>query len=54
MTDDPADALRELAEDIEQDALEFNPRTPHEQGIAEGLGRAVGRAKHRAAQKENE
>lgn len=44
----PADALRELATDIERDALDQDPETPVEQGLVEGLGRAAGRAKARA------
>jgi len=45
---DPADALRDLAADVERDALDLDPETPVEHGLVEGMGRAVGRAKARA------
>jgi hypothetical protein len=47
MTDD-ADALRQLAADLESDAQEFDPGTPVEGGLVEGLGRAAGKARARA------
>jgi hypothetical protein len=45
---DPADALRSLAADLEADAQEFDPDTPAEGGLVEGLGRAAGKARARA------
>jgi hypothetical protein len=49
MVDDQPDELRSLAADLEADAEEFEPQTEHEAGVVEGLGRAVGRVKARAA-----
>jgi hypothetical protein len=51
---DPADALRSLADDLEADAQEFDPDTPAEGGLVEGLGRAAGRARKRAEQLEDD
>jgi hypothetical protein len=48
--DDRLDELRSLAADLEADAAEFEPATEHEAGVVEGLGRAVGRVKARAAE----
>jgi len=48
MSTDPADALRDLAADVERDALSQDPETPEEHGLVEGMGRAAGRAKARA------
>ena len=45
---DPADALRELAADLEADAAGFEVTDPVEGGVVTGLGRAAGRAKARA------
>jgi hypothetical protein len=50
MADDPAAELRSLAEALEADAAGFEPGTEHEAGVVEGLGRAVGRVKARAAE----
>lgn len=54
MTTDPADALRSLASELESDALELDPTTPAEGGLAQGLGRAVARARTRAEQLEDD
>jgi hypothetical protein len=47
---DQPDELQSLAADLEADAAEFEPTTEHEAGVVEGLGRAVGRVKARAAE----
>jgi hypothetical protein len=49
-----AQALRNLADDLTQDALKTAPATPQESGVTEGLGRAVGKAHERARQLEQE
>lgn len=54
MSEDPADALRAFADDLEADAQEFDVTEPHESGVATGLGRAVGKAKERAKQMEGD
>jgi hypothetical protein len=51
---DPSDALHQLADDLESDAQEFDPDTPVEGGLVEGLGRAAGRARKRAEQLEGD
>jgi hypothetical protein len=53
MTDDAA-ALRQLADDLESDAQEFDPDTPAEAGVQTGLGRAAGKARARAEQLEDD
>jgi len=47
--DDAAAELRRLADDLEADAGEFDPTHDHEGGVQTGLGRAVGKARERAA-----
>jgi len=54
MSTDEADAPCDLAEDLEADAQEFDPGTPAEGGLAQGLGRAVARARTRAEQREDD
>jgi hypothetical protein len=51
---DPSDALRSLADDLEADAQEFDPTEPTEAGVRTGLGRAVGKARARAEQLEDD
>lgn len=48
MADDRAEQLRKLADDLREDAEEFDATSPHEGGIVEGLGRAAGRVQARA------
>jgi hypothetical protein len=52
--EDPAETLRAFADDLEADAREFDVTEPHEGGVATGLGRAVGKARQRAEQIEDE
>jgi hypothetical protein len=54
MPEDPAEALRDLASDLEADASEFNSTEPTEAGVQTGLGRAVGKARARAEQLEDD
>lgn len=48
--EDPAEALRELADDLEADAHEFDVTESREGSVVTGLGRAVGKARERAKQ----
>lgn len=48
MDDDRADELNALATDLETEVMETNPTSEHEAGVAEGMGRAVGKAQERA------
>lgn len=50
MDDNGADELNALATDLEAEVMETNPTSEHEAGVAEGMGRAVGKAQERARQ----
>jgi len=54
MPHDAADVLRSLADELEADALELDVTTPAEGGLAQGLGRAVARARTRTEQLEDD
>lgn len=51
---DPAETLRVFADDLEDDAQQFDTTNPDDAGAATGLGRAVGKARERAKQMEDE
>ena len=48
MSTDQSNELHDLADDLAEDAQNYDPTEPVEAGVQEGLGRAAGKATERA------